>query len=211
MNGMNNHWTPDQPIGRVLRASTSGFSAGTRISHIEQPEFGMLVRAQPQNGSTREPIYGLLYNIHIDDDPMIRQLVLADSVSEETINDQHHHRLVPVEMSVLAVGFRAYDGSLRHALPPRPPLSLDPVFLCTADEVQELATRFDYFRVVLSSSQVPSEQLVAANLLLAAQTLPAHEQYPFLVSAGRELARLLSNDMARLDHLLRLIYPGEPA
>lgn len=203
---MTNKW--DEPIGHVLRASTAGFSAGARVTEVEGPAFGMVVRAQPRTDS-REIVYGLLYDIHIDDDPLVRQLVLADAVSEETIRDQRHHRIVPLEMSVLAIGYRAYDGTIRHALPPRPPLSLDPVYLCTPVEVREITSRFDYFRVVLGASQVPSEQLLAANLLIAAQMLPEHEQYRFLVEAGREAARLLSGDLARLDYLLKLIYPSQ--
>ncbi len=196
----------DEPIGRVLSSSTSGFSVGARVGQIDNPAFGMIVRAQPRN-ENREAIYGILYDIHIDDDPMVKQLVLADAVSEETIRDQHHHRIVPVEMSILSIGYQGYDGQVRHALPPRPPLSLDPVFLCPPDETRQALSRFDYFRMVLGSSQVPSEQLLAANLLIVAQTYPEDEQYDFLVRAGREAARLLSSDLARLDHLLRLVYP----
>jgi hypothetical protein len=33
------------------------------------------------------------------------------------------------------------------------------------------------------------------------------ERYAFLVAAGRELARLLSNDLSRLDAVLRRIRP----
>ncbi len=196
----------DQPIGHVLRASTVGFSAGAQVTQIEGPAFGMVVRAQPRLDS-RDVVYGLLYDIHIDDDPLVRQLVLADAVSEETVRDQRHHRIVPLEMSVLAIGYRTYDGVVRHMLPPRPPLSLDPVFLCTAEETREITSRFDYFRVVLGASQVPGEQLLAANLMIAARTRPESEQYSFLVEAGREAARLLGGDLARLDYLLKLIYP----
>ena len=63
--------------------------------------------------------------------------------------------------------------------------------------------------MVLTTSEVPGEQLLAANLLIAANTWPENEQYSYLVRAGREAARLLGNDMARLDYLLRLIYPPE--
>jgi hypothetical protein len=197
----------EDPIGYVLRASTTGFSVGTRVSQMGKPAFGSIVKAQPRSDE-REWVYGLLYDMHIDDDPMVRQLVLADAVSEETIRDQHHHRIVPVEMDILAIGYRGYDGPIHHALPPRPPLSLDPVFLCNPEETREIAVHFDYFRIVLTTSQVPGEQLLAANLILAAGTLPEDEQYDFLSRAGREAARLLNNDMARLDSLLRLLYPA---
>jgi hypothetical protein len=198
--------TWDEPIGRVLSASTAGFSVGARVQQLDAPAFGMVVRAEPRS-ERRETVYGLLYDIHIDDDPMVKQLVLADTVSEETIRDQHHHRIVPVEMNVLAIGYRAYDGQTRHMLPPRPPLSLDPVFMCSDAEINDVLGRFDYFRMVLGNSQVPGEQLLAAVLLNVARTYPEDEQYDFLLEAGREAARLLSNDLSRLDNLLRLIYP----
>ena len=196
----------DGPIAHVLRASTTGFSAGARVQQIGSPSFGALVCAQPRGGD-RETVYGLLYDIHIDDDPLVRQLVLADAVSEETIRDQRHHRIVPLEMSVLAMGYRDYHGVLRHILPPCPPLSLDPVHVCTQDEVLELTSSFDYFRLVLGTAQVPGEQLLAAALLNASQVRPLEEREAFLVEAGRHAARLLSSDLNRLDYLLNLIAP----
>lgn len=197
----------NDPIGHVLRASTAGFSVGSRVNQIGAPAFGMIVKAESRL-EDRGTVYGVLYDIHIDDDPLVRQLVLADAVSDETIRDQRHHRIVPLEMSILAIGYQAYDGLVRHTLPPRPPLSLDPVYLCTPEETQAVAGRFDYFRLVLAASQVPGEQLLASTLLIAAATLPEEDQYPFLVDAGREAARLLSGDMQRLDYLLKLIYPS---
>lgn len=199
---MANNW--DDPIGYVLRASTAGYSLGASVSQIGKPAFGSVVKTQPR-GDNQAIVYGLLYDMHIDDDPMVRQLVLADAVSEETIRDQHHHRIVPVEMNILSVAYRDSVG-IRHSLPPRPPLSLDPVFLCNPEETREITERFDYFRLVLANSQVPAEQLLAANLLLAAAIRPESEQYEYLVRAGREAARLMSGDMGRLDNLLRLIY-----
>ena len=200
-------WNGPIAIGHVLRASTVGFSIGARVNQIGAPAFGMLVRAQPRMDD-REIVYGLLYDIHIDDDPLVRQLVLADAVSDETISDQRHHRIVPLEMSVLAIGYRHYDGTVRHMLPPRPPLSLDPVYLCSDDEIRAVTGRFDFFRLVLNAPQVPSEQLLASTLLIAAQTLPENDRYDFLVEAGREAARLLGGDLSRLDYLLKLIYPS---
>lgn len=197
----------EEPIGHVLRASTAGFSAGARVQQIGEPAFGTLVRAQPRRAN-REIVYGLLYDIHIDDDPLVRQLVLADAVSEETISDQRHHRIVPLEMSVLAIGYRDANGQIRHTLPPRPPLSLDPIFLATAEEVEEVTRSFEYFRMVLNAAQVPGEQLLAANLLIAAGVRPLDDQYDFLIRAGRQAARLLGGDLSRLDYLLNLISPS---
>lgn len=196
-----------EPIGRVLRASTLGFSAGTQVSQIDTPTFGMVVKVVPTS-TVRETVYGLLFSIHIDDDPLVRQLVLADRVDEETIRDQHHHRIVPVEMDIISIGYRTFDGTVRYALPPRPPISLDPVYLCEPEETRQITQRFDYFPVILGNRQIPSEQLLAATLVNASLLLPRDQQYDYLVRAGREAARLLNSDLSRLDNLLRLIYPN---
>ena len=71
-----------EPIGHVLRASTAGFSAGARVNQLDGPQFGMVVRAQPRLNS-REAVYGLLYDVHIDDDPLVRQLFPAVAKSRD--------------------------------------------------------------------------------------------------------------------------------
>lgn len=194
-------------IGYVLRANTTGFSVGARVSQIAGPAFGALVRAQPRSDD-REVVYGLLYDIHIDDDPLVRQLVLADAVDDETIRDQRHHRIVPLEMSVIAIGYGGYENGIRLALPPHPPLSLDPAFMATDEEVRQVLSRFDYFRLVLGAPGVPGEQLLASTLLNASRTVPENDRYDYLVRAGREAARLLSGEPSRLDYLLKLISPA---
>ena len=105
-------------IGRLLRAGTTGFIAGCRVNQLDAPSFGALVRA-PLTDTYQ--IFGVIYDIHIDDDGLVRQLVTADNVSAEVMKDNRERRIVPVEMSVLAVGYEQ-DGRIFHLLPPRPPL-----------------------------------------------------------------------------------------
>ena len=80
-------------IGRLLRASTTGFIVGCRVSEAEAPEFGALVRV-PQPG--RYEIYGLIHDIHIDDDGLVRQLVTAEGIDEAIIADNRVNRNVPI-------------------------------------------------------------------------------------------------------------------
>ncbi|MCI0396914.1 MAG: hypothetical protein L0332_27275 [Chloroflexi bacterium] len=151
-------------IGRVLRASTAGFAVGCRVHQLAAPSFGCLVKAQPVDA--REAIYGLVYDIHIDDDPLVRRLVLAENPRQSVIEDQRNNRLLPIEMSTLAVGYRL-NGELHHGLPPRPPLNLDPVFLCDEpDEVREFTARPGYLRLILrtAGSPVPVDQLLVAHI-----------------------------------------------
>ena len=86
-------------IGRLLRAGTTGFIAGCRVNQLAAPAFGALVRAPLSEGYQ---VYGLIHDIHIDDDGLVRQLVTADNVSEEVMRDNRERRIVPVEMSVLS-------------------------------------------------------------------------------------------------------------
>jgi hypothetical protein len=154
----------NQEIGRVLRASTVGFAVGCRVSQLETPAFGSLVKAQPVDA--REAIYGLIYDMHIDDDPLVRRLILAENPNPAIINDQRENRMLPVEMSVLAIGYQT-NGEIRYSLPPRPPLNLDPVELCTDPlEVTQLTDNLGYLRLILRAvdGEVPVDQLLVAHI-----------------------------------------------
>lgn len=150
-------------IGRVLRASAAGFAVGCRVGQLSAPAFGSLVKAQPVDA--REVIYGLIYNINIDDDQLIRRLVMAETPRPEAINDQRNNRMLPIEMSVLAVGYRR-NGELYHGIPPRPPLNLDPVYLCHDEaEVVEFTDKLSYLRLLLRGGEgIPIEQLLVAHI-----------------------------------------------
>jgi hypothetical protein len=154
----------NRQIGRVLRASTTGFAVGSRVNQLSVPAFGSLVKAQPVTAG--EEIYGLIYNMNIDDDPVVQRLVMAESPPTPVIEDQRRNRLLPIEMSVLAVGYRLGD-ELRHALPPRPPLNLDPVVLLDdPDEVIEFTDHPGYLRLILRNAggPVPVDQLLVAHI-----------------------------------------------
>jgi hypothetical protein len=138
-------------IGRLLRAGTTGFVAGCRVNQLDAPSFGALVRA-PLTDAYQ--IFGLIYDIHIDDDGLVRQLVTADNVSEAVMHDNRVNRIVPVEMSVLAVGYEQ-DGRIFHLLPPRPPLSLDVIYLCDEKDMARFTEKFGYFRHILNGKDVP--------------------------------------------------------
>jgi hypothetical protein len=151
-------------IGRILRANTAGFAVGCRVSQLSEPSFGSLVKAQPVE--EREAIYGLIYDMHIDDDPLVRRLVMAEDPRPSVIEDQRNNRLLPVEMSVLTIGYRL-GGTLYHGLPPRPPLNLDPVYLCRESaEVREFTEDRGYLRLILraAADKVPVDQLLVAHI-----------------------------------------------
>jgi hypothetical protein len=195
-------------IGRVLRASTRGFSCGTHSSRIDfRHDFGAFVKV-PVANDDRLWVIGLIYAVEIKDDLMVSELVMAEALNPMVLRDQRENRMVPVEISVLNVGY--FDGSgFVHSLPPRPPMSLSEVMLCSRDEICAFTARPDYFRLVLSASEVPSDDLLATSLRVAASCWPLDQQRPFTIACGRHLARLLSNDLKRLAHILALIRPSD--
>jgi len=195
-------------IGRVLRASTAGFTVGCRVSQLSFPSFGCLVKAQPV--AQREAIYGLIYDMHIDDDPLVRRLVLAESPPQSVIEDQRNNRLLPIEMSVLTAGYQL-DGELFHGLPPRPPLNLDPVFLCQdPDEVRAFTDRPGYLRLLLRAAgeNVPVDQLLVTHIGQVYE-LRGHDA-EWAIKTIRELIELLRNNYDLLIPTLEAIHDANP-
>lgn len=195
-------------VGRVLRASTQGFVIGCQVRQLSAPSFGCLVKAQPADA--REAIFGLIYNMNVDDDPLVRRLILAENQPEAVINDQRQNRLLPIEMNVLAVGY-SRDGRFYHGLPPRPPLNLDPVLLCLdTAEIVRFTDRLGYLRLVLRGVDlgVPVDQLLVAHL----QDVYRLRGYDtdWAVAVINEVIELLRNDYETLVPVLEAIGEALP-
>jgi hypothetical protein len=187
-------------IGHLLRAGTSGFVAGCSVSQMETPSFGALVRAPIGENYS---VYGLIYDIHIDDDGLVRQLVTAAEVREKVIADSRVNRIVPVEMSVLAVGYEQ-GGKISHLLPPRPPLSLDVIYLCSDAELSKFtgAGRFGYFRHILQAKDLPIGELLAAHIQ---DVKNKTKNVKWAEEATRELITLLRDDYPTLMSVLGVL------
>ncbi len=189
---------PAIEIARLLRAGTAGFIAGCRVNQLVAPAFGALVRA-PLDGS--HEVFGLIYDIRIDDDGLVRQLVTADRVSDEVIRDNRERRIVPLEIAVLSVGFEL-GGQIHHRLPPRPPLSLDRVYLCDDDELVRFTSRgrFGYLHHILRAEDVPVAEVLAAHV---GQASAAHKDGgEWQTRAIREIIALLRDDYSTLISVL---------
>jgi hypothetical protein len=191
-------------VGRVLRSTTANFTIGRRELTADgmdlTPRFGSLVKAEMRN---RELIYGLIYCVTIEDDAFVRQLVAAGVDQAEIIEDQRQKRQVPVVVDVLIVGY-GNGREICQRLPPQPPRTLDPVMTCNNAEIVGFAREHDWLRIVLNSQDAPADQLTVAALRAAAEARPSQqERETYLIGAGRELARLLSLDLVRLEGILK--------
>jgi hypothetical protein len=187
-------------IGRLLRAGTSGFVVGCHVSQLESPSFGALVKAPLEKNYQ---IYGLIHDIHIDDDGLVRQLVTVGGVDDNIIADNRMNRNVPLEVSVLALGY-SQAGRIYHLLPPRPPLSLDVIYLCNPEEVRRFTTagRFGYFRHLLRASDLPIGELLAAHIQQAGLAHQEAGNQAWTSQATQELIVLLRDDYATLMSVL---------
>jgi hypothetical protein len=182
-------------IGRLLRAGTTGFIAGCRVNQLDAPMFGALVRARLTD---TYQVYGLIYDIHIDDDGLVRQLVTASNVTDDVLRDNRENRIVPVEMSVLTVGYEQ-DGKIFHLLPPRPPLSLDVIYMCDDPMLARFSStgRFGYFRHILQNKDMPIGEVLAAHLQQTGKAHGANEN-AWREKAIQELITLLRDDYPTL-------------
>jgi len=188
-------------IGRLLRAGTAGFVVGCSVSQLDSPLFGGLVRAPLGKGpgGMDHQVYGLISDIHIDDDGIVRQLITADNVDEAIIADNRINRNVPLEISVLTVGYQE-NGQIKHSLPPRPPLSLDVIYQCSSEEVCKFtaAGRFGYFRHILRAKDLPIGEVFAAHLEQANTAHLAVGDPTFITGATQEIITLLRDDYPTL-------------
>jgi len=193
------------PIGHLLHSSITQFVAGCAVSQLEAPAFGSLVRAPLDQDYS---VYGLIHDIHIDEDGLVRQLVTAGNVSPEVMRDNRERRIVPVEMSVLTVGYEQ-DGKIFHMLPPRPPLSLDVIYLCSETELAKFTGAgprsesgrrdFGYFRHILQAKDIPIGEVLAAHILQVKQKTKNDQ---WVGQATQELITLLRDDYPTLMSVL---------
>ncbi len=205
---------PDQPttvgpimVGRVLRANTAAFVLGCNqlISAQDEfiPEFGAFVKGCDARGDT---IYGLIYDVGIEDDAFVRQLVAAGVAEPEIIEDHRRNRQVLVSVSVLVLGYAQRGAAISHRLPPQPPATLREIHRCANAEIVRLTFVHTWLRTVLASVEAPSEQLLGSAIRRAAEARPPDQRDLYRLEAGRELVRLcLPNDLPRAEAILRQV------
>jgi hypothetical protein len=195
-------------IGRLLRAGNAGFVAGCRVSEMDKPAFGALVRAPQADGYQ---IYGLIYDMRIEDDGLVRQLVTADVRDESVIADNRLNRNVPLEMSVLSVGY-LLESKIHHLLPPRPPLSLDVIYLCDGEELRAFtsAGHFGYLRHILRADDLPTAELLAAHFKNALEAHEAVGDTDWPAKATREMIATLRDDYPRMMDVLSALSDISP-
>ncbi len=201
-------------LGRLLRATLSEFVVGTRSTALTPGMgFGAMVQARLTGHAATEGLvlYGLIADIRIPEDQLVRQLSLAATNPREVLADQHENRIVPVEIAVRSVGYRTPQGDIVYLLPPRPPLSLAEFYLVPAADVAAFVQEHPqpgYLRALVQAEGVPVGDLVATHLRQVHQLLPAERRDAWLHNAIRYLMQLLRDDYERLAQVLESLRFG---
>jgi len=193
--------TDEQRAGEVIEACTTNFIAQC-YELYQLPPLGGLVRTRDSDLE----LYGVVYNaITAGLEPGRRPIARGkDELNEEEIfrSSPQLLKLLKSEFSILVIGFKKENKVFQY-LPPRPARIHSFVYLCTPEEVKQFSHSFDFLNILLKSRlDILIEELVAATLRQMSQVYGA-EKHAFLVTAGKELATLLSSDYGQLKAILK--------
>jgi len=196
-------------VGEVIEACTRDFIAQC-YELYQVPPLGSLVKTRCD--SNQEPcdtdtyLYGVVFNaVTAGVEPGRRPIARGkNEANEEEIyrSSPQLLKLLRSEFNVLVIGHQR-NGRIFQCLPPTPARIHGFVFLCTPEEVKQFSRSFDFLNILLKSRlDIPVEELVGATLRRMGQVYGG-DKHSFLVSAGKELATLLSTDYSQLKAILK--------
>jgi hypothetical protein len=193
--------TEQNKIGEVIEACATGYNAQC-YELFQSPALGSLVMTHE---SGRE-VYGVVHNVRTAGiEPGRRPIARGkDELDEAEIyrSNPQLSKLLRSEFEVLVVGFMN-EGRILQYLPPNPARIHTFVYNCGPERVREFSASFDFLNILIKSHlDISLEELVGASLRQMARVYGGG-RHSFLVSAGKELANLLSSDYAQLKAVLK--------
>jgi hypothetical protein len=182
-------------IAEVIEASTTQFTAQC-YELYEVPPLGSLVRTGD--------IYGIVCQAqNVGLEPGRKAIARGkDEASEEAVYESSPQlkKLLKSEFIAAVVGYRK-DEKIYQYLPPQPARLHSFVYLCQPEEVDEFSKSFSFLNILINAAvPIPAEELIAATLRQMSRV--RQDSHTFLVAAGKELANLLSSNIARLKNIL---------
>jgi hypothetical protein len=189
-------------VGEVIEACTTDFIAQC-YELYQSPPLGCLVKTRWDSDAE---LYGVVYKVLTAGiEPGRRPIARGkNELNEDEIyrSSPQLLKLLKSEFNVLVIGYKQADMVFQH-LPPKPARIHGFVHLCSTDEVKQFSRSFDFLGLMLKSRlDIPVEELVGASLRGMGKVYGA-EKHAFLVSAGKELATLLSADYIQLKAILK--------
>lgn len=187
------------PSPRVVETSLRSFT-GAYERYVEEPlRLGQMVAVR--EGAVT--VFGVVADVVSGPEDPSRPLQPTGGdrpAAEVFAENPHILPLLQTRVEIVACGHAAGEAML-PLLPPSPPPLLALIHEASRDEVTRLADG-GAFLSLLVASPAADDQVIAASIRAAARAydLAAHE---FAVAAGKELARLLRAEPARLATVLR--------
>ena len=193
-------------IGEIIETETAFFVAESFTLH-RPPALGRLVCVETEE---LPRIYGVVcYGTTASPDPGRRAVRRStDGVYDDAIYREHPQLQLTLrtEFTARLVGYA--EGELvRHYLPPQPPPLHYSVHECSVAEVQVFTERLTYLRLLVSTAEIPPEQLLAAHIRQVYGARGGDDVW--LSLAARQVAGLFKNDYERLMTVLYGIEPQE--
>ncbi len=192
----------EQKIGEVIETSNSEFV--TQCYKLDDPpSLGSMVRTHAKEYT----IYGVVYYSATHSIEPGRRITvrghLAETEEEVFKANPQLSKLLCTDFKALVIGY-VHENAVRQYLPPFPASIYAFVYNANHEEVRRLTQSLNFLNLLLGSSlQVMMDDIIAAFLRYASR---AHESpHDFLIKAGKELAWLLSDDIRRLDSILKRI------
>lgn len=193
MRSINNKVSPK--IAEVIEASIVEFTAQC-YELYEVPPLGALVKTGD--------IYGIVSNSETTGMEPGRKPIARgkDETSEEAVYESSPQlsKLLRSQFTAVVVGYKRDDRIHQH-LSPQPARIHGFVYLCPPEEVEEFSKSFTFLNILLNAyAPIPVEELIFATLKQMGHV--RDDSRSFLVSAGKELAKLCSSNITRLKNIL---------
>ncbi len=182
-------------IAEVIEASIVQFTAQC-YELYEVPPLGALVKTGD--------IYGIVANAETTGMEPGRKPIARgkDEATEEAVyqSSPQLSKLLRSQFTAVVVGYKK-DGKIHQHLSPQPARIHSFVYLCPLEEVDEFSKSFTFLSILLNVVvPIPLEELITAALKQMSHV--QKDSRVFLVAAGKELANLLSSNIARLKSIL---------
>lgn len=174
------------------------------LPQVLKPRFGSFLRTDCDGGVS---VFSVVHNVITGSpDNVHKPSALGLSREQLKVEQPHIFALLRTEVHAITVGYRQGKHIFQH-LPPQPPEVHDFVHHATVSEIKALTGEFDFLRLLLNVTAVPSDELLAACIREAYQA--REKEYRFLVAAGQALSHVLRSDYDRLVCVLRKIKPQD--
>jgi hypothetical protein len=188
-----------QRVGEVIEASTTHFNAQC-YELYHSPPLGSLVKTFDK----QVELFGIVYNATTTSIELGRRPIARgkNAVNEEEIYQSSPQllQLLHSEFAALVVGYKQGD-KLYQYLPPKPARIHSFVYSCGSEETKGFGCSFDFLTVLANANlSISTEELIAACLRQMSQVY--EDPRSFLVTAGKELAVLLSGNLNQLKAIL---------